>query len=90
MCVGVPGRIVSIEGSLATVDFWGEQKQVMLDLLDAPPALGEWVLAHLGFAVRVIPQDDVAPTLELYESLLGVVVEDDSPVAGIDAPDRSG
>lgn len=70
MCLGVPGRIVEVDGILATVDFWGVRRQVRLDLVDEPVAPGDYVLNHVGYAIRRIPADDIGETLALYESLL--------------------
>jgi hydrogenase expression/formation protein HypC len=70
MCLGVPGRIVEIQGSTATVDFWGVQRQVRLDLVDAPVQVGDYILNHVGFAIRRIPEEDIEGTLALYEQLL--------------------
>ncbi len=70
MCLGVPGRIVAIDGQMATVDFWGVRRQVRLDLVDAPVGVGDYILNHVGFAIRRIPDDEIAGTLALYEELL--------------------
>ena len=70
MCLGVPGRIVSIDGVVATVDFWGVQRAVRLELVDEPVQPGDYVLNHVGFAIRRIPEEDIQGTLDLYESLL--------------------
>jgi hydrogenase expression/formation protein HypC len=70
MCLGVPGRIVSIDGLLATVDFFGVKREVRLELVDEPVAPGDYILNHVGFAIRRIPEEDIAGTLELYEQLL--------------------
>ena len=70
MCLGVPGRIVSIDGSYATVDFWGVKRQVCLDLVDTPVAPGDYILNHVGFAIRRIPEEDIEGTLVLYEQLM--------------------
>jgi len=70
MCLGVPGRVVGVDGFLAVVDFWGVRKEIRLDVVDAPVASGDYVLSHLGFAIRRIPSEDVAETLALYETLL--------------------
>jgi hydrogenase expression/formation protein HypC len=70
MCLGVPGRIVDINGLVATVDFWGVKRQVRLELVDAPVAIGDYVLNHVGFAIRRIPEEDIEGTLSLYEQLL--------------------
>jgi hydrogenase expression/formation protein HypC len=70
MCLGVPGWIVEIDGPHAIVDFWGVRRRVRLDLVDAPVVPGDFILNHVGFAIRRIPPEEVAGTLALYESLL--------------------
>ncbi len=70
MCLGVPGRVVELDDLIAVVDFWGVRRRVRLDLVDEPVAIGDFVLNHVGFAIRRIPPEDVALTLEMYEGLL--------------------
>jgi hydrogenase expression/formation protein HypC len=70
MCLGVPGRVVSIAGDVALVDFWGVTKPVRLDVVDAPVAPGDYVLNHVGFAIRRIPASEIGETLALYDELL--------------------
>ena len=71
MCLGLPGQIVEVKTRTeVVVDFWGVRKPVRLDNLNEPALLGDYVIDHDGYAVRVIPPDDVAGTLALYEVLL--------------------
>ncbi len=70
MCLGVPGRVVEVDDFLAVVDFWGVKRRIRLDIVDEPVQPGDYVLNHVGFAIRRIPPADVAATLELYEELL--------------------
>jgi hydrogenase expression/formation protein HypC len=70
MCLGVPGRVVEVDGLVATVDFWGLRKQIRLDVVDAPVAPGDYVLNHVGFAIRRIPASEAEDTLALYAELL--------------------
>ena len=70
MCLGVPGRVVEVDDIVAVVDFWGVRRRIRLDIVDEPVAPGDYVLNHVGFAIRRIPPADVAATLELYEELL--------------------
>ena len=70
MCLGVPGRVVEIHDCTATVDFWGVRREVRLDIVDEPVAPGDYILNHVGFAIRRIPAESVAETLALYEMLL--------------------
>ena len=70
MCLGVPGKIIDIHGSMATVDFWGVRRQVNLDIVDEPVQPGDYILNHVGFAIRRIPEESIAETLSLYEILM--------------------
>lgn len=70
MCLGVPGRVVELNENLALVDFWGVRRQVRLDIVDQPVAIGDYVLNHVGFAIRRIPEEEIEETLALYEILL--------------------
>jgi hydrogenase expression/formation protein HypC len=70
MCLGVPGKVLLVDGLIATVDFWGVRRQVRLDVVDEPVAPGDYVLNHVGFAIRRIPASEIGATLALYEELL--------------------
>jgi len=70
MCLGVPGRVLEVNGLVATVDFWGVRRQVRLEIVDEPVAAGDYVLNHVGFAIRRIPAEEIGETLALYEELL--------------------
>ena len=70
MCLGVPGLVVETDELTAVVDFWGVRRRVRLDLVDEPVHPGDYILNHVGFAIRRIPAGDVTTTLALYEQLL--------------------
>ena len=76
MCLGVPGKIIDINGSMATVDFWGVRRQVNLDIVDEPVQPGDYILNHVGFAIRRIPEESIVETLSLYEILMKEAEED--------------
>jgi hydrogenase expression/formation protein HypC len=78
----VPGKVVAIDGNSATVDFWGVRRQVLLDVVDEPVAVGDYVLNHVGYAIRRIPDDDIAETLACYEQLLRGMSEGDDDLPG--------
>lgn len=69
MCLGVPGKVLSIEGSTAVVDFGGVRRKVALDVVDEDVAAGDFVLVHVGFAIRRIASEDLAETLAFFASL---------------------
>ena len=83
MCLGVPGRILEIHGAMAIVDFFGVTRQVRLDLIDEQVAVGDYILNHVGFAIRRIPEDDIEGTLSLYEELIREANGDDLMAADV-------
>ena len=84
MCLGVPGKVIDVDGAVATVDFWGVRKQVRLEVVDEPVQPGDYILNHVGYAIRRIPTAEIAATLALYEELLARAdAEDDLMAADI-------
>lgn len=71
MCLGVPGQVKQVDGLTADVDFWGVEKEVRLDTVDEPVEPGDYILNHVGFAIRRIPESEIDETLTLYESMMG-------------------
>jgi len=90
MCLGVPGRVVDVDELTAVVDFWGVRRRVRLDLVDEPVAIGDYVLNHVGFAIRRIPAEDVEGTLALYEQLLKEASDADLMAADVRGEIRAG
>ncbi len=76
MCLAIPGRILSVCGDdpvvrTARVDFGGVVKEISLAYTpEAQP--GQYVLAHVGFAMALIDEDQAA---ELLATLRGLAAE---------------
>jgi hydrogenase expression/formation protein HypC len=83
MCLGVPGKVVEVNGLLATVDFWGVRKQIRLEVVDEPVEPGDYILNHVGYAIRRIPAEEIGATLALYEELLARADEEDLMAADV-------
>jgi hydrogenase expression/formation protein HypC len=83
MCLGVPGKVIDVDGRVATVDFWGVTRQVRLDIVDQEVAPGDYVLNHVGFAIRRIPPEEIGETLALYAELLATPDADDMMAADV-------
>jgi len=73
MCLAIPGRIVEISPvnrDSALVDVVGVRRRVDLGLLlDDPPAPGEWVLIHVGFAMSKISEQDALHQMQTLRML---------------------
>jgi len=70
MCLGVPGRVLEVNGQIAQVDFFGVRRETRLDIIDEPVGPGDYILNHVGFAIRRIPAGEIEDTLSLYEMLM--------------------
>ena len=84
MCLGVPGRVLSVDGRVAVVDFWGIRRETRLDVIDEPVAPGDYILNHVGFAIRRIPSHEIDETLALYELLLREAERDNADIMAAD------
>ena len=76
MCLGVPGLVVEVRERTAIVDFWGVRRETRLDVIDEPVAPGDYILNHVGFAIRKIPASDIQETLALYDMLMKEASQD--------------
>ena len=70
MCLAVPGKVLAVDGLVATVDFWGVQREVLLHIVDEPVRVGDYILNHAGFAVRRIPTAEIEKTTALFAAIL--------------------
>lgn len=83
MCLGIPGRIVSLDSvydRLAMVDVGGVKRQVNISCIvneDHPPqsCIGDWVLVHVGFAMSRINEQEAAETMKILTEMGEVQAE---------------
>jgi hydrogenase expression/formation protein HypC len=71
MCLGIPGRIVSLEEAelrSGRVDFGGVVKSVCL-AFTPEAALGDWVIVHAGFAISRLDPAAAEATLAYLAEL---------------------
>ena len=58
MCVAVPAEILSIDGTEAEINIGGAKRRASICL--TPEArVGDYVLLHAGFAIRVLDMAEV-------------------------------
>jgi len=68
MCLSIPGRVISIDGDSAEVDFMGVKKSVGTMLLE-DVKVGDYVLVHSGFAIEKISSEEAEETIKLWEEI---------------------
>ncbi len=68
MCLAIPGKVVSIDGTIAVIDFGGVQRETNISLVEVRP--GDYVIVHAGFAIQAVDEQDAMETIRLWEELL--------------------
>lgn len=67
MCMSIPSRVIALNGMMATVECFGEQRDVSLILLTEEVALGDFVLVQAGsFAYQRIDPDPAHEALDAF------------------------
>jgi hydrogenase expression/formation protein HypC len=61
MCLAVPGRVIECVDEEALIDLQGSRIRVST-LLTPHVAVGDWVLAHAGFAIALIDEEQALET----------------------------
>lgn len=73
MCLAIPMQIVAIDGHVARCCAKGVEREVNAFLLeDDPPAIGEFVMVHVGYAIQKISPQEARSAWELYDQVLAV------------------
>ncbi len=69
MCLAIPAKIMSLDGTKAHVDFGqGVLREVNITLVEAK--VGDYVLVHAGYAIQVLEKKDALETLSLWKEIL--------------------
>jgi len=68
MCLAIPGKVVSIDGTIALIDFGGVKRETNISLVEVKP--GDYVIVHAGFAIQAVDELDALETIKLWEELL--------------------
>lgn len=69
MCLGIPMKVISMEGALATVEAKGIRRACDLSLLGEDVGLGDHVLVHVGYAISKVDEEEVKKTWDLLDEL---------------------
>lgn len=68
MCLAVPGQVVEVNGMAGAVEIGGARRTVSFALIDEP-AVGDYVLVHVGSAIAKIDEEEARRTIELYQEI---------------------
>ena len=72
VCVGIPGKVVKVEGRMATVEVGGATREIALDLVSGVVP-GDYIIAHAGFAIHKVDEEEARKTLQIISELTGSI-----------------
>jgi len=71
MCIGFPGKIVSIdEDSMAVIEISNVRREVCLDIVDEEVGVGDFVICHAGYAIHRIDDTLAEDKLKFLQELV--------------------
>jgi len=71
MCLGIPMQIEAIDGYSARCSAKGVSRDVSLFMLqDELPAVGDYVMVHVGYALQKMTKQEARSTWELLDEML--------------------
>jgi hydrogenase expression/formation protein HypC len=68
MCLGIPAKIIKIDGEYADANINGATIRIGLQLLE-DVAQGDYVLVHTGYALEKLREKEALETLETIRQL---------------------
>ncbi len=68
MCLAVPALVKAMDGTKAEVEIDGVSRNIST-YLTPEVAIGDYVLLHAGFSIKVIDRKEAEETLNIFRSL---------------------
>jgi hydrogenase expression/formation protein HypC len=75
MCIGIPMRVVSVDGAMAVCEGRGERASLDGSLVGCL-APGDWVLSFRGAAIRTMTVEEAGQTNGALDALAAVLAGD--------------
>jgi hydrogenase expression/formation protein HypC len=73
MCLGIPMKVVHIEGFIAQCEAKGVERQVNLFMMqDEPLSIGDFVMVHVGYAIQKMSAEEAHSAWELFDQALAM------------------
>lgn len=73
MCLGIPMRVMDIDGFVARCEAKGIERQVNLFMMqDQALELGDFVMVHVGYAIQKMSAEEARSAWELYDQALAM------------------
>lgn len=69
MCLAIPAQVIELlPGDEARIDLGGIRKTISVALIDSP-AVGDYVIVHVGFAIGKLDAEEAQKTLAVFAEM---------------------
>jgi len=68
MCLGIPAKVIRIDGSEATVAIGTVEYRSSISLLQ-DVRIGDYILLHAGFAIEKVDPEEAEATMRIFSQI---------------------
>lgn len=68
MCLGIPMKVIKIDGDEGIVESGGLRKKANFSLMKSAKP-GDYILLHAGFAIEKVKESEAKKTIKLLKNL---------------------
>lgn len=68
MCLAVPGKIIRINGSVATIDYGNEKREANCSMIECK--VGEYVIVSNRMVIDKVSEKEAIESLNMYKKAL--------------------
>jgi biotin synthase len=87
MCYSIPGKVVEITGRTAIVDYFGEKRKALNELVNVK--VGDYIYAQGGFIINVVPEKEALEVLKDWHDIFFALQKTDVRLSRLDM-DKTG
>ncbi|HET7405372.1 MAG TPA: HypC/HybG/HupF family hydrogenase formation chaperone [Candidatus Bathyarchaeia archaeon] len=69
MCLTIPGKVISIDGSLATIDYGSEGIRQNINISMVRARIGAYVLVQGGVAIQLLDDREAEEALQTWKMI---------------------
>lgn len=74
MCIGIPAKVIEINGAMGKVNYQRVKREASFLMLP-DVKVGDYVILHAGFAIKKLSEADAKETLRLIQEIVRVEKE---------------
>ncbi len=68
MCLGLPAKVVSIEGNSGNVEMMGVTNKISIEIFENVK-VGDYDLVHAGCAIQDLDEEEALRTIDIFNEI---------------------